>query len=265
MRTEVSVYNEATGFVITSQGRYGEFDDLSSTSNDWQQALADGLILPVQLVQDDGFAVRVVVDEPLTEDEEVNWVDRWAARLVIPDGMLTITGGSEYLIGEEMDEYTEHIPVPPGEYRAEFYTYLPGVNGWYVSAAVPEDADAFGGGLEPLGTYCRRTRPGEPFPWWLQAECWEDPETDPGHEDEWEDDSDWDDEGPGYTDFLLRLTPIARLSPDERPLPALPPLEEGRGWIPIAVNPRKPALCPVGLLSLDQDGAEAKEEDGDED
>lgn len=262
MRTEVSVYNEATGFVITSKNIGGmDFDGIDNPSSEWREAVANGIMLPISLVQDDSIGVSIVVDEPLTAHEDDNWVDHWTGRLVIDDGVLTITGGSEYLQGEEMDEYTEYVPILPGEYQADFYTYLPGVNGYYTLQAIPKSADSFGGGKEPYGAYFRRTRPSEEFPLWLQQECFDDPDQDPGHESEWDEDGNADDsDGPIYLDFLLHLTPVARLTAEQLPIPSAP-IDRETGWVPQSVQPRKPALFPIGLLALNQ---ERETEDGDD-
>jgi hypothetical protein len=251
-RTDVNIYNEATGFTITSKSLGGrDFSPWDSSDPEWREAMREGLFLTAELVQDDSFGVRVVADEPLTEEEQAQWVDHWAAKLLITDGILTISGGIEYLWGEEMEDYTQYVPVAPGVYRVDFYTYIPGVNGWHCLRAAPE-------GEEPFGAYFRRTRPGEAFPYWLQADCYEEPEQDPGHEAEWEEEPEEDEDSPGYIDFLLHLTPLERLPPDEAP-PAPPlgdPEAEDGGWIPIVVAPRKPGIFPTGLVSL----AEADEE-----
>ncbi|MDX1932316.1 MAG: hypothetical protein SFU56_06905 [Capsulimonadales bacterium] len=257
-RFDLSIYNEATGFVMTSPDAHGLLTDLDATSPEWREGVRSGRFLPVQLVQDDAFDIRVVVDEPLTPEEDALWVDRWAARLIISGGTLVVTGGCEYLEGEDSEDYLDSCPVPSGEYLAEFHTYIPSINGWHCLSAAP-------GGDEPLGAYFRRTRPDEEFPLWLRAECIDDPEQDPGHEDEWEDsDEEFDeDDGPAYMGFVLRLTPIERLSPEE--IPEEPPIHPDLAepaWIPIAVDPRKPERFPIGLVVPDED--EEDEEDGEE-
>ncbi|GAB4455657.1 MAG: hypothetical protein OHK0029_12200 [Armatimonadaceae bacterium] len=207
---------------------------MDSTAPEWREAIHAGMFLPIQLVQDDGFNVRIVIDEPLNPDEEEMWVDRWAAKLVIPDGTLTIA--------------SESIAVPSGEYRLDFLTYLPGVNGFY-------GMESNASGSESLAAYFRRTRPDEPFPWWLQAICMDDPREDTEHQAEW-DDSEFDyDTGPAYIDFVIHLTPWEQRPPDRTPIP--PPLSEDEvayGWIPVMVHPRKPEKCPLGLVAQELTG-----------
>lgn len=252
-RAEVEIYNEATGFVITSKSLAGrDLSEVEPSSDEWIALTQEGVFLPVQLVQDDGFNVRVIVDEPLSGDEEAQWVDHWAGTLLVPDGVLTISAGSEYLEGEEMEDYTEFVDVPPGAYRAELFTCIPGVNGWYCLGAAE-------GGDEPLGAYFRRTRPGERFPDWLFDDCVEEPEIDPGHEDEWmERETDY--EVGAYVDFLLRLTRLAEgESGPAAPVETARDERNPRGWVPIAVAPRKPTRFPVGLLT--EGGTPAKTPD----
>jgi len=93
-----------------------------------------------------------------------------------------------------------------------------------------------------LGAYFRRTRPGEPFPLWLRNECTSDPDLDPGHEEEWhEEEEDYDTPQPDYVGFLLRLTPLDGEAPE------LPDMVDG--WFSHAPRPRKPAVCPIGVVA----------------
>lgn len=234
-RFDLDVYNEATGFLIASESvSQGDFADVEPGGADWRSAVKAGRFLPFQLVQDDPFLIRVVVNEPLTRPEREEWVGRFAYELQVPDGRLAVVGGGpEYLWGEDMEEYTRVLDIPAGTYRAEVYTYLHGVNGRYCLAAA--DAD------EPLGAYFRRTRPGTPFPLWLRNDCASNPALDPGHADEWRGvQPDYDAEQPDYVGFLLRLSPPAES-------PALPDLEDG--WFAIVHEARKPAACPLGLVA----------------
>ncbi len=62
MRSDISIYNEATAFVITSKNVGGvDFGEIEDGSPEWRQAVADGILLPVSLVQDDAIELRVVV------------------------------------------------------------------------------------------------------------------------------------------------------------------------------------------------------------
>jgi hypothetical protein len=216
-RKDLNVYNEATGFIIASKSLAGrDLTESDSGSESWLQAVQEGIFLPVSLVQDDPFVVRVVVEEPLTAQEEAEALDHWTARLWIPDGKLIICGGIEYLWGEDMEEYMDSMEVPAGVYRADFYTHWHGVNGDFVYNAIPNNK-------ESTKSFFKRTRPSEKYPY----------------------DDDIFMEEADYVAFVLRLT----LTEEEiAPAPLSDGEENEAGWIPIAVNPRKPEVFPQGLV-----------------
>jgi hypothetical protein len=233
-RLDVEVYNEATGWVITSKGVIEQdLGDIEGDQDAWKAAIADGIFVPLELVQDDSILVRVVFDEPLLLEENEEWVGHFTSRLRVPDGVLTLTGGSEYISGEEADDYTQHVEVPRGDYQVDVYTYLPFLNGEYCLKQASD---------EPWGAYFRRTRPGEEFPLWLQNECIDDPEIDPGHENEWPEDREIDDDE--ETDYVMFLVHLSRAEKwNDVPVAAL----NTRGWIDIASGARQPAQCPLGI------------------
>jgi len=234
-RVDLSVYNEATGFMITSKGLCGrDYSEIDSDDDEWGEAVEDGVFLPFSLIQDDSFVIRVVLDEPLSTQERDEWVGCSRHKLRVPDGVLAVIGGgSEYLWGEDMEEFTCFLEIPPGDYLAEIYTYLQSVNG-------PNCLSVADSG-EPLGAYFRRTRADQPFPLWLRNLCADQPELDPGHEDEWLDaDSDYDAEQPHHVEFLLRLSPLTET-------PEIP--ERTDGWFLETLGARKPDVCPVGLVA----------------
>ncbi|MGE3820094.1 MAG: hypothetical protein AB7I30_11770 [Isosphaeraceae bacterium] len=234
-RVDLEVDNEATGFMIASEGLHGrDFSSVDSEDEEWLKAVKDGVFLPFELVQDDSFIIRVVVDEPLSSQEEAEWVGRTRHKLRVPDGRLVIIGGGpEYLWGEDVEEFTRFLDVPPGDYLAELHTYYHGINGSHcLNEAEPS---------EPIGSYFRRTRPGEAFPLWLRNECASDPEADPGREEEWRGvESDYETEQPPYVGFLLRLSPLERA-------PKSPPMEDG--WFEIGTGARRPKTCPIGIVA----------------
>lgn len=70
-RVDLDVYNEATGFMIASKGLCGgDYSEVDSDDDAWLAAVRDGVFLPFALVQDDGFVIRIVLDEPLTPQEQ---------------------------------------------------------------------------------------------------------------------------------------------------------------------------------------------------
>lgn len=246
IRHDTYVYNEATGFMVLSMDMAGV--TLDEGSKKWNEAVADGKMIPVTLFQDDPFVVRVVAGEPISPQEDEEWVAKLEWPLDIPGGKLAITGGA-VLVNEEYDpddryyqSYLRVVDVPPGRYRATVYTYVPGVNGDAV-------LDYLAGGYdrhERYGAWFRRTRPGEDFPPWLADFCVGEPDEDPGHEAEWKNRKRPDDSTmPEYINFLVHLMPDPNAAAGEPP-------EEG--WFGEAENARKPERAPRGLVGHDVAG-----------
>ena len=243
LRQDIHVYNEATGFAIAALKLAGK--GMEDGDKKWMKAVNDGLLMPSSLYQDDPFCIRVVAGDALTAQESEEWVGRVDWQLKLADGKLCISGGAEWLYEgydrteAQDDNFLRIVELPPGSYRATLYTYLSGVNG---SACL----DGLAGGhgkAEPLGQWFRRTRPGESFPEWLVYRCVAYPDTDPGHEIEWQNHA-LPDTGtmPEFVGFLLHLEPAE--------LPAAPgKARTTGGWFSDSESARKPERCPAGLLA----------------
>lgn len=234
-RVDLDVYNEASGFMITSEGLAGgDYSTVEDGDSAWMDAVREGIFLPFRLYQDDPFVIRVVVDEVLTDHEQEEWVGKLVTKLRVPDGRLAVlAGGQEYLWGEDMEEFSHFLDIPAGDYQAEVYTYLNGVNGESCLEAAGEP--------EPLGAYFRRTRPGQEFPLWLHNICANYPSNDPEHVAEWRSkQGDYETEQPRMVSFLLRLTPL-------QASPELPRIDHG--WIEIVHGPRRPTIFPLGIVA----------------
>ena len=67
VRKDTYVYNEATGFMVVSMDMAGVAMDEGSKK--WNEAVADGKMIPVTLMQDDPFVIRVVAGDALTVQE----------------------------------------------------------------------------------------------------------------------------------------------------------------------------------------------------
>lgn len=238
---DLSIYNEATGFSLHSRGMGGL--DRETLTNDLLRSVRDGLVVPVQLVQDDPLRVRVVLGDLLPAEEE-EWVGRIVWKLRIPCGSLAVEGGLDPSTTDE-DEYVQFVDVPPGDYLVEVLTYLHGINGSYCVADFMR--------RDPLGMWFRRSHPGAPFPTWIKMELAEEPGWDPGHEAEWnafaesldrmsvaEYDALVEADG-DLIDFVVRLTPLG----SEKP--TLESHEDG--WFMIDAGARKPTRCPLGIRS----------------
>lgn len=244
LRRDVYVYNESTGLIVTSAGlaadaRGDEVDLGAPGDKAWRKAVQGGLVLPIELVQDDPVVVRVIVDDDLTAAEEAEWVGRLDSKLVVPDGRLALCGGLD-LLAEGLEgaaDFVQVLDVPPGTYRATLYAQLPGLNGEHLfGRAAGRRKEA-----EPLGAFFRRTRGKKKFPAWLQAWCVAYPEKDPGHERAWQERTRPDD-AREVLDFVLHLTPLRpRQKADAAKV-------DKDGWVGLdAWEVRAPEACPLGL------------------
>jgi hypothetical protein len=259
-RRDVSVYNEATSFTLTSRRACGTLKFPLSGSQ-WRRGRAEGIFVCFELVQDDPINVRIVLDDELTADERGEIVQSFTGQLDVSDGQLVVAGGAECLWErwENQAEFAEQVAVPPGLYRLQVGTCFAGVNGpWLYWGNYEIDAGLRGATIarrsggplksEPVGAWFRRTRPKERMPPWLQMHCYEDPRSDPGQEHKYEDDVfDYDavdDALKPLVDFVVRLTPQRgggkrrSASPDKLP-----------GMIPTSRKFELPAVCPRGLFA----------------
>lgn len=69
---DYSIFNEANAFLIVSPAVAGK--GWVPGSEAWRQAVLDGVLLPIELVQDDSFVIRVVVGRDLIPPEREEWV-----------------------------------------------------------------------------------------------------------------------------------------------------------------------------------------------
>ncbi|HET7220943.1 MAG TPA: hypothetical protein VFJ02_22975 [Vicinamibacterales bacterium] len=216
IRQDLAIYNEATGFVVTSRKMAGKVLDEGST--EWKKAVTKGDMIPLTLVQDEPFVIRVVAGGPLTAPEQQEWVARVDWHLSVPDGKLCITGGSVFTNDgydeddPQYEEFVGEIMLPKGRYRAALYTLFHGVNG---GAVLDELAGGHHRG-ESLEAWFARTRSSEATPDWDAMET---------------------------VDFLVHLEPAASV-----PKSGLSPLPD-EGWFNGMENARKPERCPLGLAT----------------
>jgi hypothetical protein len=126
LRCDLAIHNEATGFVVTSRRMAGKTLDEGSAA--WKKAVAKGDLIPLSLIQDDPFNIRIVTGDRLTPEENAAWVARVDAHLNVPDGKLCVTGGAEFS-NEDYDpddphheQYVGEVAVPKGHYRAMLYS-----------------------------------------------------------------------------------------------------------------------------------------------
>jgi hypothetical protein len=244
MRQDVFVANDSGGMSLLSSSivqrviEDGREDDEGFVKR--HQAIL-GL-----LAGDDSFIARVVAGEPLTEDEQSQWIAHYRWALDIPCGKLLVCGGFDPGILEAWQESGEHsdvrsLDVPPGKYLVDVYTYLHSMNGRVILGDVWR---------QKLGAWFRRSHPGRAFPSWVAGELAMFNDEDPGHEGKWEDLAgsvksgalDVETEPLDWVGFLIHLQPFdpkARLS---RP-------EEG-GWFGAELGLRRPKILPLGLAAV---------------
>lgn len=138
--TEMEIDNESTGLSIFAAdvaaralraGARSSHEPAPGDVSRW------GGVLEQELIQDDSFTLRVRVDQALTEPER-GWVGRSTTRLRIPCGRLMIWP-SHFLLDElsdvldggwdPEDHYSpQRLLLPPGDYHADLYSYIGGVN-----------------------------------------------------------------------------------------------------------------------------------------
>ncbi len=238
VRRDLAFDDGATGLVLTSASRNGRSpkDFASEGGRAWSAAVADGTIVPLELVQDDALVVRVVAGGPLSDRESAEWVDRLTWRLAIPDGRLVVGCGTELLRGHEDEALVRTVDVPPGSYRVDVYTFAHGVNGpaclakaGMRASKLAKRRDAGRAARdEALERYEReKTRSFHVWP--------PDVTTLPGGTD-----------APRLVDFLVHLIPADPGTAD------LPMPKAKRGWFPPITAPRVPERTPLGV---EADGA----------
>jgi hypothetical protein len=252
MRQDVYVENDSGGLSILASSVVDRVI-ADGRARDASFSAAHEAVL-VRLEGDDSFIARVVADEPLTAEEQEQWICRIRTQLKVPCGRLLICGGFD---PRSLGEFRETGPssgvrevrVPPGEYRVDVYTQLPTMTGRILR----ERWD------EKIGAWFRREHRSRLFPSWLAGEVARAPEDDPGHEKEWgklkasvmakklrieTSVLDW----VGYVIHLQAPGTKAELSPTDR------------GWFGTDVGFRRPARFPLGLPAIGAEDPEVRHE-----
>ncbi len=242
-RQDFHFYNEATGFTICSAKLLGK--EIDDTSARWKTSVKKGLLIPVALIQDDSFNLRLVVGDEMSALESTEWVGKIESCLDLDKGELCIGAGAEHLYGdsddaEEADEYLQILKLPPGKYNATLYMYVPGINGFACLDEIAGGYDKH----EPLLPWFRRTRNNQSIPLWLQNLCVSGCEIDPSNPTEFTNNPFIDSEQiPEMIDFLLHLQPASELSSKDA-------IDPDSGWFPEMTGARIPVNCPIGIEAL---------------
>lgn len=230
MRYEISISNESDALVFADAALHGS--GIAPGDAGWDVAIAARRVLAVWLESEDPSTVRIVIDEPLDEDEKAQWVGVVRSVLAMPNGRLALCGGVAWLLdsGNWTAPFAQVVEIGAGQYRADLYCHLASPVGRWCAQQAEND--------EPLGSWFRRRCPAAPMPVWLHNRCVDDPSLDPGRAAQWRRAT----ELPGgeVVDFVLHLTSLDDSSPTG---PAHLP-EDGL-WLPR--NCRKPEPFPLGL------------------
>jgi hypothetical protein len=253
MRRDAFLHNDSGGLsILAGHALDAMIED--GRADDQQFVDADQAIL-LELYGDDAMPVRIVVDEPLTPDEQAQWLARVSRPIDARDGRLLVMGGFDPDIARWWQDETGAasdgkgvllVEVPAGRVRVDLYAHVGSMNGRQVlETAFPK-----------AGAALRRQYPGRPFPLWLAEVLDYSGEEDPGHEALWRDVAASvesgalaiDTAGGAAIGFLVHVTRDGG-EYDEAP--------EG-GWFALDTNARPPSAFPFGLATTVTDpGVEA--------
>jgi hypothetical protein len=243
MRRDVYIENDSGGFSVLAADAVDAI--IEDQRSDDFQFVAGHKALLLELYGDDSLPVRLVVDEPLTADEEAQWLARASWRIDTSDGRLLVMGGFDPDVlswwkdaGADGDgRGVGAFSAAPGSWRVDVYAHVGSMNG----RAILDEAG------ERPGTAFRRSHPGRGFPLWLTHMLQFSGEDDPGFESLWRDvkgniaagNLAVDVEGPDPIGFLVHVTTFtgATLAEPES------------GWFDRDANARVPDVFPVGLPS----------------
>jgi hypothetical protein len=240
MRKDVFVENDSGGLSLLSSAIVDRLID-DRRENDPQFVLDHQVVLG-SLVGDDPYVARVIVGEPLSADEDEQWIAHYRWALEIPCGRLLLCGGFDPDVLSHWrdvgaDASVREVAVPPGHYLVDAYTYLHTMNGRVLADDVWK---------EQLGAWFRRDHPDHPFPSWLAGELCLFSEQDPGHEREWNNVTASMAQGTLAIDIATRdwVSFVFHLQPFDATALGTPPED---GWFAPEEGLRRPARFPLGI------------------
>jgi hypothetical protein len=243
MRRDVYIENDSGGFSVLAADAVDAIIDDARTDD--LRFVFEQKAMLLELYGDDSLPVRIVVDEPLRDDEEAQWLARASWRITTSDGRMLVMGGFDPDVlswwrdaGADGDgRGVAAFSTTPGTWRVDLYAHVGSMNG----RAILDDAD------EKPGAAFRRSHPGRPFPLWLAKMLQFSGEDDPGFESHWQDVRGSiaagrlavDVEGADPIGFLVHITRGDGPNADA---------PEG-GWFGREENGRVPAVFPTGVPS----------------
>jgi hypothetical protein len=243
VRRDVYIQNDSGGFSVLAADAAD--DIITDGRTDDMRFVTGHKALLLELYGDDSMPVRIVINEPLTGDEEAQWLGRATWRIDTSDGRLLVMGGFDPDVlaswkEEEADNGSGGVAVidaQPGSWRVDVYAHVGSMNGREI---LRELGDA-------PGSAFRRGHPGRALPLWLAKMLEFSSEDDPGFEDLWADVKaavdagrlEVDVDGGDAIGFLVHFT-RSDGSADAPP--------EG-GWFARDAEARLPETFPLGLPS----------------
>ena len=136
MRRDVHIQNDSGGFSVLAADAVDAIIE-DQRADDASFVVAHKAML-IELVGDDSMPIRIVVDEPLTDDEEAQWLARSSWRLDTSDGRLLAMGGFDPdVLASWKDDAGEHedgsgvaaFTAAPGSWRVDVYAHVGSMNG----------------------------------------------------------------------------------------------------------------------------------------
>ena len=245
MRRDVFIQNDSGGFSVLAADALS--DIIEDGRADDMRFVTGHKAMLLELYGDDSMPVRVVVDEPLTADEEAQWLARASWRIDTADGRLLVVGGFD---PDVLADWQSHdagedgwgggvaaVTAQPGSWRVDVYAHVGSMNGRQI---LRELGDAPGAAF-------RRSHPSMAMPLWLAKMLEFSTEEDPGFGDAWDDVKGSMDAGRlsintesgDAIGFLVHITRSNEPAGD-------PP--EG-GWFSRDDHARVPDVFPLGLVS----------------
>jgi hypothetical protein len=250
VRRDAYIENDSGGFSVVSGSAVDRIIE-DQRQNDEQFVRAHEALL-LLLVGDDSLPVRIVVDEPLREDEKREWLARIRWRLNVLDGRVLVMGGFDPdVLGWWRDEHAPDedgrgvavAQVAPGTWDLDVYTYVGSMNGNTLLEQGPA----------PVGTWFRRDHPDRAFPLWLAHILDYGGAEDPGYEDQWRHSKESVADGTLVIDantrgFVGLLFHFHKRPADEE----LDPYPDA-GWFDSEAGARMPERCPLGIATTVED------------
>jgi hypothetical protein len=245
MRRDVFIQNDSGGFSVLAADAVDAMIEDGRTDD--MRFVTTHKALLLELYGDDSMPVRVVVDEPLSADEEAQWLARATWRIDTSDGRVLVMGGFDPDVladwkendqgGDSDSRSVAAVTAKPGSWRVDVYAHAGSMNGRQILSE---------SGTAP-GAAFRRSHPDRAIPLWLAEMLSLSGEEDPGFE------AAWSDVAASMADGTLAIDTesgdaigfLVHITRDERPVDETP---EG-GWFARDANARVPEVFPLGLAS----------------